>query len=190
MLTLNHTKVVHNFNSGPSILPKEVFEQASNAIIDFNNTGLSILELGHRTSLFQEVMDEAIATTKELMNLDDEHEVMFLHGGASTQFFQVPMNLLNDDETAAYLDCGTWGMKAAHFDKGRKYAQKLARGVREAEADIVVADCTLSALRIADEARRTGDAPRVMPPIEALAEAYGLGEAESTHGITPARDDA
>ncbi|HEX4374966.1 MAG TPA: aminotransferase class V-fold PLP-dependent enzyme, partial [Puia sp.] len=87
----NETKVMHNFNSGPSVLPKEVFEQASNAIIDFNNTGLSILEIGHRTSLFEEVMNEAIATSKELMNLDDEHEVMFLHGGASTQFFQVPM---------------------------------------------------------------------------------------------------
>jgi phosphoserine aminotransferase len=108
----NEIKVVHNFNSGPSILPKDVFEQASNAIIDFDNTGLSILEIGHRTSLFQAVMDEAIATAKELMNLSDEHEVLFLHGGASTQFFQVPMNLLDDKDTAAYLDCGTWGTKA------------------------------------------------------------------------------
>jgi len=103
---------VHNFNSGPSVLPKEVFEQASEAILNFNNTGLSILEIGHRTSWFQEVMDEAIALAKELMHLDAEHEVMFLHGGASTQFFQVPMNLLDDKQTAAYLDCGTWGTKA------------------------------------------------------------------------------
>ena len=103
---------MHNFNSGPSVLPKEVFEQASEAILNFNNTGLSILEIGHRTSWFQEVMDEAIALTKELMHLDAEHEVMFLHGGASTQFFQVPMNLLDDKQTAAYLDCGTWGTKA------------------------------------------------------------------------------
>lgn len=104
--------MIHNFNSGPSVLPKEVFEQASQAILNFNNSGLSILELGHRTSLFQAVMDEAIALAKELMFLDDEHEVLFLHGGASTQFFQVPMNLLNENETAAYLDCGTWGTKA------------------------------------------------------------------------------
>jgi phosphoserine aminotransferase len=104
--------VVHNFNSGPSVLPKTVFEQASQAILNFNNTGLSILEIGHRTTLFQQVMDEAIALAKELMHLDNEHEVMFLHGGASTQFFQVPMNLLNENETAAYLDCGTWGIKA------------------------------------------------------------------------------
>jgi phosphoserine aminotransferase len=104
--------VVHNFNSGPSILPKEVFEQASRAILDFSNTGLSILEIGHRTPLFQAVLDEALATTRELMQLDKEHEVLFLHGGASTQFFQIPMNLLNENETAAYLDTGTFGYKA------------------------------------------------------------------------------
>ena len=102
----------HNFNAGPSILPKEVFEEASQAILNFSDTGLSILEIGHRTPLFQSVMDEAIGLTKELMRLDDDHEVLFLHGGATTQFFQVPMNLLNENETAAYLDCGVWGTKA------------------------------------------------------------------------------
>lgn len=104
--------MIHNFNAGPSILPKEVFEQASHAILNFNDTGLSILEIGHRTSLFQGVIDEAIATARQLMRLDADHEVLFLHGGASTQFFQVPMNLLDDGQTAAYLDCGTWGKKA------------------------------------------------------------------------------
>lgn len=104
--------MVHNFNSGPSVLPKEVFEQASQAILNFNNTGLSILEIGHRTPLFQDVMDEAVALTKELMQLKEDREVLFLHGGASTQFFQVPMNLLDDKASAAYLDCGTWGTKA------------------------------------------------------------------------------
>ena len=104
--------MIHNFNAGPSILPKEVFEQASAAILNFNNTGLSILELGHRTSIFQEVMDEARALIKELMMLDDDHEVLFLHGGASTQFMQVPMNLLDDKETAAFTDTGVWSTKA------------------------------------------------------------------------------
>jgi len=104
--------VIHNFNAGPSILPKEVFEQASQAVIDYNNTGLSILEIGHRTELFQSVMDEAQALLKELMQLDDEHSVLFLHGGASTQFFQVPMNLLNENEMAAYTDTGVWASKA------------------------------------------------------------------------------
>ena len=85
--------MVHNFGAGPSILPKEVFEEASAAVLDYNHTGLSILEIGHRTKTFQAVMDEAISSLKELMKLDAEHEVLFLHGGASTQFFQVPMNL-------------------------------------------------------------------------------------------------
>ncbi len=104
--------VVHNFNAGPSILPKIVFEEASRAILNYNDTGLSILELGHRTPIFQAVMDEARALVKELMQLDDRHEVLFLHGGASTQFMQVPMNLLDDKETAAYTDTGVWSTKA------------------------------------------------------------------------------
>lgn len=104
--------MIYNFNAGPSILPKEVFEEASRAILNYNDTGLSILEIGHRTELFQAVMDEAIALTRELMQLDADHEVLFLHGGASTQFFQVPMNLLNDAEMAAYTDTGVWGTKA------------------------------------------------------------------------------
>jgi len=104
--------MIHNFNAGPSVLPKEVFEQASQAVIDFNNTGLSILEIGHRTTLFEPVMNEARTLVKELMGLDDDHEVLFLHGGATTQFMQVPMNLLNENELAAYTDTGTWAVKA------------------------------------------------------------------------------
>ena len=112
-LTVNTTTaMIHNFGAGPSVLPKEVFEEASRAIIDFNNSGLSILEVGHRTTLFQPVMDEARALVKELMNLNDDHEVLFLHGGATTQFMQVPMNLLNENELAAYTDTGAWASKA------------------------------------------------------------------------------
>ena len=104
--------MIHNFNAGPSILPKEVFEEAAKGILNFRDTGLSILEIGHRTALFQSVMDETVLLAKELMKLDADHEVLFLHGGATTQFFQVPMNLLNENQTAAYLDCGVWGSKA------------------------------------------------------------------------------
>jgi phosphoserine aminotransferase len=103
---------VLNFNAGPSILPKEVFEEASRAILNFNESGLSILEIGHRTPLFQAVMDEARSLVKELMNLDNDHEVLFLHGGATTQFMQVPMNLLDENEIAAYTDTGVWATKA------------------------------------------------------------------------------
>jgi phosphoserine aminotransferase len=105
-------QVIHNFNSGPSILPREVFEEASAAVLEFNNTGLSILEIGHRTPEFESIMEEARSLVRELMKLDADHEVLFLHGGATTQFMQVPMNLLNENALAAYTETGTWANKA------------------------------------------------------------------------------
>lgn len=103
--------MIYNFNAGPSILPKTVLQQASEAVINFNNSGLSILEIGHRTPLFESVMEEAISLVKELMNLDSDHEVLFLHGGATVQFMQVPMNLLDKNQTASYADTGVWSTK-------------------------------------------------------------------------------
>ncbi len=105
-------KTVHNFNAGPSILPREVFQEAGKAVVEYQNTGLSILEIGHRTPLFQDILDEAIQLVKSLMQLDSDHEVLFLHGGASTQFLQVPYNLLDEQEIAAYTDTGVWASKA------------------------------------------------------------------------------
>jgi phosphoserine aminotransferase len=106
------SQLIHNFNAGPSVLPKEVFEQASLAITNFNNTGLSILEIGHRTPLFTPVIEEARALVRELMHLSENQEVLFLHGGATQQFMQVPMNLLNENAVAAYTETGTWSEKA------------------------------------------------------------------------------
>jgi phosphoserine aminotransferase len=103
---------IHNFNAGPSVLPKEVFDEASRSILDFNNSGLSILEIGHRTPLFEAVMEEARSSVRELMQLDSDHEVLFLHGGATTQFMQIPMNLLNENDIAVYTETGTWAGKA------------------------------------------------------------------------------
>lgn len=103
---------LHNFNSGPSILPRQVMEQAAAAVLNFNDTGLSLLEIGHRTPWFQDILTEAKSAVKELMQLKDGYEVLFLHGGATTQFMQVPMNLLDENDTAAYCDHGIWGNKA------------------------------------------------------------------------------
>ena len=103
---------IHNFNAGPSILPREVFEQSAAAVLNYNDSGLSILEMGHRTPEFTAIMEEARSLVKELMNLDDNHQVLFLHGGASTQFMQVPMNLIDPKDTAAYADTGVWSSKA------------------------------------------------------------------------------
>jgi phosphoserine aminotransferase len=104
--------MVHNFNAGPSILPSEVLQQASESLLNFNNSGLSILEIGHRTETFESVLHEAQSLVKDLMQLNEDQEVLFLHGGASTQFMQVPMNLLESGNTAAYIDNGIWGAKA------------------------------------------------------------------------------
>lgn len=103
---------IHNFNAGPSILPEAVFAEASAAVLNYNSTGLSILEIGHRTPEFTAVMEEARQLVKMLMLLDDDHEILFLHGGASTQFMQVPMNLIDSKDTAAFADTGVWSSKA------------------------------------------------------------------------------
>lgn len=103
---------VHNFNAGPSILPNEVLYKASKALIDFEGSGMSILEIGHRTPLFEAVLDEARNLVRQLMQLEDDFEVLYLHGGATTQFLQVPMNLLENDATASYIDTGVWSNKA------------------------------------------------------------------------------
>jgi len=103
---------LYNFNSGPSILPNEVLDQAAAAIHNFNNTGLSILEIGHRTTHFVEVVTEAQQIIKRLMGLGDDYEVLFLQGGATMQFMQVPMNLLDEKGLAAICDNGVWGNKA------------------------------------------------------------------------------
>jgi len=102
---------LHNFNPGPSILPPEVLEQSAAAIHNFNNTGLSILEIGHRTSHFVEVVTEAQQIIKRLMGLDEAYDVLFLQGGATMQFMQVPMNLLDENGLAAICDNGVWGNK-------------------------------------------------------------------------------
>ncbi|NGM66796.1 3-phosphoserine/phosphohydroxythreonine transaminase [Sphingobacterium sp. SGR-19] len=103
----------HNFGAGPCILPKEVFQEASQAVIDFNNTGLSILEISHRSKEFEQVIQEAEALVRELMDVPADYSILFLQGGASQQFAMVPMNLLPEGGKAAYLDTGVWATKAA-----------------------------------------------------------------------------
>jgi phosphoserine aminotransferase len=103
---------IHNFSAGPAILPKSVMKEAAKNVIDLNGSGLSILEISHRGKLFEPILEEAKALCKELLGLGDDYEVLFLGGGASSQFFMVPMNFLGNDETACYVDSGTWANKA------------------------------------------------------------------------------
>lgn len=100
----------HNFYAGPSILSQYTIKNTAEAVLDFAGTGLSILEISHRSKEFQAVIDEASALVKELLEIPDGYHVLFLGGGASMQFCMVPFNLLA--KKAAYLDTGTWSSKA------------------------------------------------------------------------------
>lgn len=103
---------VHNFSAGPGILPAEVLQKASEAVINFDGLNLSLLEISHRSANFEAVMDKARALVKELTGLGDEYEVLFLQGGASMQFLQVPMNLMKTGGSAAYVNTGEWASRA------------------------------------------------------------------------------
>ena len=113
----------HNFSAGPSILPQEVLQKASEAVVNFNNDDLSILEISHRSKPFVAVMDKAKSLVLELLDLENKgYRVLFLQGGASTQFLMTAYNLLN--KKAAYLNTGTWS------DKAIKEAKTLWRASR------------------------------------------------------------
>lgn len=100
----------YNFNEGPSMLPREVIENTAKQILDFNGSGLSLMEISHRAKDFQPVVDEAVALIKELLDIPEGYSVIFLGGGASLQFMQIPANFLI--KKAAYLNTGTWAKKA------------------------------------------------------------------------------
>lgn len=103
---------IHNFSAGPCILPQEVFQKMSEAVLNFNNSGSSIMEISHRRADAQEVIDNAIQLVKELLHIPDTHEVIFTQGGASLQFVMVPFNMMKLNGTAAYLETGVWAKGA------------------------------------------------------------------------------
>ncbi|HOY03797.1 MAG TPA: 3-phosphoserine/phosphohydroxythreonine transaminase [Saprospiraceae bacterium] len=116
----------HNFSAGPAILPASVLKEAGKAAVNYEGMGLSLLELSHRGPEFTAIIEEANALMKEIIGLPDGYQVLWLSGGASTQFFMAPMNLLNSDETAAYVDTGTWANKAIKEAKGFGNVEVLA----------------------------------------------------------------
>ena len=103
---------VYNFSAGPAILPKEAIDEAIEGLKEYKDTGLSVVEISHRSKAWEDQMEEAEALVRELYNVNDDYHVLFLQGGASTQFGMIPMNVLRQDETAAYLDTGSWSSKA------------------------------------------------------------------------------
>lgn len=103
---------VYNFSAGPAVLPVEVLEEAQRELVDFKGSGMSLLESSHRGKEYSAVHEEATANFKELLNLSDDYAVLFLQGGASTQFAYIPMNLLGAGQTADYTNSGAWAAKA------------------------------------------------------------------------------
>ncbi|MCB0699202.1 MAG: 3-phosphoserine/phosphohydroxythreonine transaminase [Chitinophagales bacterium] len=112
---------VINFNAGPATLPPEVLKEASDAIIDYAGTGTSILSIPHRGKHFDAILEESKALVKELCELDDDYEVLWMQGGGRLQFAMVPMNFLGKDDTAGYIDSGRWSAdaikNALHYGK-------------------------------------------------------------------------
>ncbi|MDQ1331294.1 MAG: phosphoserine aminotransferase [Thermodesulfobacteriota bacterium] len=115
---------IFNFNAGPAALPLSVLEEVKESFLNFAGSGMSITEISHRSKLFDEVINDAVARTKRLLKLDDNYHVLFLQGGASLQFTMIPMNLLPEGKTADYVDTGTWSSKAI------KEAQLLGKNIK------------------------------------------------------------
>jgi phosphoserine aminotransferase len=102
----------YNFYSGPAILPPEVLQQASQAVLELDGIGLSLIEISHRSKEFVAIIEESQSLIHELTGLGSEYHVLWLQGGATMQFMQIPLNLLNEEETAAYIEIGSWSKKA------------------------------------------------------------------------------
>lgn len=113
---MSNTIKIHNFSAGPSILAESALEKSIADIKNFANTGLSILEISHRSKQFEAVMDDTRNLIKDLLGLNDNYDILFLGGGASTQFYQIPMNFLRTK--AAYTKTGTWASNAIKQAKG------------------------------------------------------------------------
>ena len=103
---------LYNFNPGPAALPLVVLEEIQDNFLNFNGSGMSITEISHRSKEFDEVINDAVARTKRLLNLGDDFQVLFIQGGASMQFCMIPMNFLPKGNSADYVDTGTWSTKA------------------------------------------------------------------------------
>ena len=102
----------HNFFAGPAILPQEVKEKASKAALNYDGIGLSLMEISHRGKEFVEILNKTESHVRQILNLSDDYAVLFLTGGASTQFYMSALNLADKNESIAYIDTGTWSSKA------------------------------------------------------------------------------
>lgn len=114
-------ETIYNFSAGPCVLPKEVLKKAQEELLSWNGTGVSVMEMSHRSKSFKEITAKAEADLRELMSIPDNYHVLFLQGGASQQFSSIPFNLLNENKKMNYLVTGGWGKNA--FKDAKKYGE-------------------------------------------------------------------
>ena len=138
---------VYNFSAGPAVLPEEVLKEAADEMLDYRGTGMSVMEMSHRSKAFDTIIKEAEQDLRELMNIPDNYKVLFLQGGASQQFAAIPMNLMKN-RVADYIITGQWSKKA--FQEAKKYGNVKAVASSEDQTYSYIPDC--SDLDIDDDA--------------------------------------
>ncbi|MDD7388226.1 MAG: 3-phosphoserine/phosphohydroxythreonine transaminase [Lachnospiraceae bacterium] len=130
---------VYNFSAGPAVLPEEVLKEAAEEMLDYRGCGMSVMEMSHRSPMFQNIMDEAEADIRELMGIPSNYKVLFLQGGASTQFAMIPMNFMKN-RVADYIITGAWAKKA--WKEAQKFGQANAIASSEDKTFSYIPDCS------------------------------------------------
>ena len=130
---------VYNFSAGPAVLPNEVLKQAADEMLDYKGTGMSVMEISHRSKIFEEIINNAEQDLRSLMNIPNNYKVLFLQGGASQQFSAIPMNLMKN-KIAHYVITGQWAKKA--YDEARKYGNAIKAASSEDKLFTYIPDCS------------------------------------------------
>lgn len=137
---------IFNFSAGPAVLPEEVLQEAAAEMMDYNGTGMSVMEMSHRSKAYQQIIDDAEADLRELMNIPDNYKVLFLQGGASQQFAMIPMNLMKNKK-AGYIVTGQWAKKA--YQEAKIYGEAVELASSADKTFSYIPDC--SDLAITDD---------------------------------------
>ena len=130
---------VYNFSAGPAVLPEEVLQEAADEMLDYKGSGMSVMEMSHRSKVYDTIIKEAEADLRDLMNIPDNYKVMFLQGGASQQFAAVPMNLMKNKK-AGYIVTGQWAKKA--FQEAKLYGEAIELASSADETFSYIPDCS------------------------------------------------
>ena len=130
---------VYNFSAGPAVLPEEVLKEAADEMLDYKGSGMSVMEMSHRSKVYDNIIKEAEADLRELMNIPDNYKVLFLQGGASQQFAMIPMNLMKNRK-AAYIVTGQWAKKA--YQEAKIYGEAVEVASSADQTFSYIPDCS------------------------------------------------